>query len=357
MAEPPRPTSFLPEEVIQPVRPRRVLWTWLSVLALVLMVNFVVAPRLLEGGRNLAGWIIGHKWRLLLNLEHPVDDLILGDSSCNQGVNPVTLAHALGDQRAVNLCTIGDMLALNDAWMLQTYIRQFGPPKRVIIVHVYDIWSRDFEWARVGSIPVGLLQLRELRPEVRLQRWQLRSFLESRYFPLYSSNRSLQARLRVGDPRARHAPGPRVVDSLGFLADTTAFPDSVNLDFQGHLKFLSGERFNLSGDNARGLEQIARLAREHGFDVYLASAPVYDRLARAESFQDYVSDVQSALADAGPRIHLVFDQPMAFPAAEMQNADHLVLQAANRYTEALAARIRDIEGGRKAGPPDRVARR
>lgn len=341
-----RRVSYLPEEVIQPVRPRQLLATWLGVLLLVLLANFVVAPRMLEGGRNLAGWIIGHKWRLLLGLSQPVDDLVLGDSSCNQGVNPVTLARALDDAKAVNLCTIGDMLALNDAWMLQTYIERFGPPKRVVIVHVYDIWSRDFEWSRVGSIPVGVLSLRKLRPEIRLKRWQLRSYLESRYFPLYSSNLSLQSRLRAGDPRLRNATSPRRVDSLGFLADTTAFPDSVELDLAGHLKFLAKETFKLSGDNQRSLARIARLADEHGFDVYLASAPVYDRLAEDPGFQRYLAQVQSALASAsgeGSRVHLVFDQPMAFPASQMQNADHLVLDAANRYTEALAAKIRQIE--------------
>lgn len=344
--EDPRRVSYLPEEVIQPVRPRSLLAGWLGVLLLVLLANFVLAPRMIEGGRNLAGWIIGHKWRMLLGLNQPVDDLVLGDSSCNQGVNPVTLARALGDQRAVNLCTIGDMLALNDAWMLQSYLERFGAPKRVVIVHVYDIWSRDFEWSRVGSIPVGVLGLRKLRPEIQLKRWQLRSYLESRYFPLYSSNLSLRARLRAGDPRLRNVPGPRQVDSLGFLADTAAFPDSVELDRQGHLKFLATESFQLSGDNRRGLTRIARLAEEHDFDVYLASAPVYDRLAEEPRFQAYLAQVHEALASAsgeGSRVHLVFEQPMTFPASQMQNADHLVLEAANRYTGALAARIREIE--------------
>lgn len=340
--------SYVPEEVVQPVRPRQVWATWLIVLALVMLGNFVVAPRLLVGGRNLAGWIIGHKWRLLMGLKQPVDDLVLGDSSCNQGVNPVALARALDDRRAVNLCTVGDMLALNDAWMLQTYVERFGAPRRVIIVHVYDIWGRDFNWDRVGSIPIGLLRLRRLQPEVQLKRWQLRSYIESRYFPLYSSNLSLKTKLRAGDPGLRNAPGPRVVDSLGFLADTVAFPDSVEHDFQGHLRFLRENEFSLSSDNARSLRRIARLARDHGFDVYLVAAPVYRKLAEAESFQEYFARVQESLAGMageGSRIHLVFDQPMPFPAGEMQNADHLVLDAANRYTEELARRIRRIEAG------------
>jgi len=350
MTESPGGISYVPEEVVQPVRPRQLWITWIGAFLLVLFLNFLVAPRLLVGGRNLAGWIIGHKWRLLQELKAPVDDLVLGDSSCNQGVNPVTLAEALGDARAVNLCTIGDMLALNDAWLLQTYIARFGPPKRVIIVHVYDIWSRDFNWSRVGSIPVGLTDLRQLRPEVRLKRWQLRSYIESRYFPLYANNLSLQARLRPGDPALRNAPGPRHIDSLGFLADTVAFPDSVEHDLRGHLEFLGQDSFKLSSDNARGLARIAALARQHGFEVYLASAPVYRQLADAPAFQNYFTQVQKALATATGEdspVHLVFDPPLTFAASQMQNADHLVLEAANHYTRALAERIQEIEAGRQ----------
>ncbi len=344
MSQSTRPSSYLPAEVIQPVTPRALLGTWIAVFVLVLLVNVFVAPRMLEGGRNLAGWIIGHKWRMLLRLDHPVDDLVLGDSSCNQGVNPAVLAPALGDRTAINLCTIGDMLTTNDAWMLQTYIERHGAPRRVVIVHVYDIWSRDFDWSRVGSVPVGYFDLRKLRPAMKLERWQLRSYLESRYFPLYSSNRSLQTRLRIGAPE--EAAGPRHVDSLGFLADTVAYPDSVEQDFAGHLRFLARDRFHLSADNARGLRRIAALAEQHDFDVYLASAPVYERLAQAEPFQRYLAEVAQALDSVtGPRsrVRLVFTEPMAFPASEMQNADHLVHSAADRFTRALAEEIVALE--------------
>ena len=345
--------SYVPEEVVQPVRPRQVGTTWILVILLVLLGNFIVAPRLLEGGRNLAGWIIGHKWQLLMEMQQPVEDLVLGDSSCNQGVNPVTLARALGDKRAVNLCTIGDMLALNDAWLLQHYIERFGAPRRVIMVHVYDIWSRNFDATRIGAIPVGLTTLRRLRPEVQLQRWHLRSYLEARYFPMYSSNLSLRTRLRPGDPGSSNTRGPRRVDSLGFLADTVPFPDSVELDLKRHLRFLSNETFKLSRDNERSLRRIASLAKEHDFDVYIASAPVYRGLAESNEFREYFRQVQESLAGfagEGSRVHLIFDPPMEFSAAEMQNADHLVLAAANRYTEALAARILQIETATASGP-------
>jgi hypothetical protein len=350
--------NYLPEEVIQPVRGRQVLATWIGALALVLACNFLLAPRLLEGGRNLAGWIISHKWRMLLGMEQPVDDLILGDSSCNQGVNPAELTRALGDKRAVNLCTIGDMLALNDAWMLQTYIERFGAPKRVIIVHVYDIWSRSFDWNRVGTIPVGLTRLRRLEPEVTLKRWQLRSYMESRYFPLYTNNRSLQSKLRLGDPALELSPGPRRVNPLGFLADSVAFPDSVTKDFQAHLEYLAKNDFKLSRDNARGLAAISALAREHNFPVYLAPAPMYDSLAGNERFRRYYSGVHEALAQASTgNMHLLFDQPMVFPASELQNADHLVVHAANRYTRALAERIRAIEKAAGNGRTKPIAQR
>lgn len=351
-------SSYLPEEIQQPVRPREVVSTVLGVIVIVALCNFFVAPRLIEGGRNLAGWIISHKWHLLLRLNRPADDLILGDSSCNQGVNPVVLGSELDGDRVINLCTIGDMLVLNDAWMLETYIKRFGAPKRVILVHVYDIWNRSFDPARMGSVPVGLTTLRNLKPPVQLRRWQLRTYLESRYFPLYSRNLSLQARLRAGDPAAGERPVSRTVDSLGFLADTVAYPDSVEHDLQGHLRFLNQRSFHLSSDNHRALDRIATLAREHNFNVYLAMAPMYDSLASHPLFQHYYAAIHQALESfTGPesRIRLVFEQPQVFHATELQNADHVVLEAANRYTRALAAAIRDLEETRKSAGPTREA--
>lgn len=93
----------------------------------------------------------------------------------------------------------------------------------------------------------------------------------------------------------------------------------------------------------------AELAMEHDFAVYLAPAPVYQGLAEAPSFRRYHDQVQKSLAGLtgeGSRIHLLFNQPQTFAASEMQNADHLILDAANRYTRALAARIRTIEAAR-----------
>jgi hypothetical protein len=104
----------------------------------------------------------------------------------------------------------------------------------------------------------------------------------------------------------------------------------------------------MSWDNRQSPARIRALAERHGFDMYLASAPIYEGLAAAPAFRRYhalLRESLAGLAGEGSRVHLVFDQPMTFPASEMQNVDHLVRNAANRFTLALALRIREIERG------------
>jgi hypothetical protein len=245
----------------------------------------------------------------------------------------------------VNLCTIGDMLAVNDAWMLDWHIRHYGPPKAVVLVHVYDVWYRSFEPARMGSVPLAYPALRELDPPVRLGRWDLKRYLETRYFPLYANNTSLQTMLRVGDP-ARHGPGEtHDVNALGFLAAREAAPDSVRKDYESHRHWLGNRHFKMSDDNTRALRRIAALAEQYQFDVYLAPAPMYARLAEDPGFRKYYADLERELrrfAPSGGRLHLLLDSLVTFPAESMQNADHVVAGAAKSYTLKLAEAIRSL---------------
>lgn len=336
-------TATQPDETVHPVTLRGVILTFVGALVLVLLCNLFIAPRLLTNAPNLAGWIIGYKWQLLFGLGKPTDWLILGDSSCNQGVDPAVLGEEMNGD-AVNLCTIGDMLAVNDAWMLEWHIRNYGPPKAAVMVHVYDIWNRSFDPARMGSVPLGYSELRELSPPVRLRSRELGKYLETRYLPIYANNRSLQAVLRLGDPLRRGLGATRNVDARGFLAANVAAPDSVRRDFEGHRKWLGGKQFSMSGDNARALRHIAALAEQYQFDVYLASAPIYEGLAEDPEFRKYYADLERELqtfAPSGGRLHLL-PALITFPADSMQNADHVVAGAARSYTRRLAEGIRSL---------------
>jgi hypothetical protein len=72
-------------------------------------------------------------------------------------VVPQLIGGALGGS-AVIACTFRDALLLNDAWMLNLCIRRVGPLKQIILVRVYDVWSRHVSYdVRSDSPPVVLL--------------------------------------------------------------------------------------------------------------------------------------------------------------------------------------------------------
>jgi hypothetical protein len=109
-----------------------VIGGWVLCLTLVLGFN-LVAGQMLEGSTpNRGYWLIQKKWEILRDLEESVDVLVVGDSSCNQGLNNRVL-----DQqtrlRSMNLCTIGDALLLDDLWMLRDYLRRFPVPRAVVL--------------------------------------------------------------------------------------------------------------------------------------------------------------------------------------------------------------------------------
>jgi hypothetical protein len=334
-------------ETIQPAHWREVILTFAGAVVLVLLCNLFVAPRLLMKSPNLAGWIIGFKWHLLQDRDKAADWLILGDSSCNQGVDPAVMTTELGGD-AINLCTIGDMLAVNDAWMLDWHIQHYGPPRSVLMVHVYDVWHRSFEPVRMGSVPLDYWTLRRLNPPVNLKRHELRNYLETRYFPLYANNLSLQGLLRVGDPNQPTLSEAREVNRQGFLAAHEPTPDNVRQDSRSHVRWLEHTtQTKISDDNARALRQIAALAERYNFDVYLAPAPMYAGLAADPSFQKYYAILERELnAFAGGRLHLLLDTLATYPAESMQNADHVLADAAKDYTMRLVAEIQAIRSAR-----------
>lgn len=340
--------QFVPaHETTQPARWRDIVLTFAGAILLIVLCNLFVAPRLLMKSPNLAGWIIGFKWHLLQDRAKAADWLILGDSSCNQGVDPQVMTTELGGD-VINLCTIGDMLAVNDAWMLDWHIQHYGPPKAVLMVHVYDVWHRSFEPVRMGSVPLDYWTLRRLNPPVNLQRHDLRNYLETRYFPLYANNLSLQSLLRVGDPNQPTLSEAREVNGQGFLAAHESTPDNVRQDSRSHVRWLERTtQTKISDDNAKALRQIAALAEQYKFDVYLAPAPVYAGLAGDPSFQKYYAVLERELnAFAGGRLHLLLDTLATYPAESMQNADHVLADAARDYTMRLVAEIQAIRSAR-----------
>jgi hypothetical protein len=333
----------LTEEIVGPARPSRVLGTLLGMLIVFAALNFGAREMLDRATTNRGYWLIQAKWSRLERLTRPIDWLILGDSSCNQGVRPDVLRDKLGGS-VLNLCTMADLLALNDAWMLQRAIARGAKPKNVVIVHVYDIWQRPagarLRETLIPKVPLSWGFWETMRPPLEMSFEQKRAFFLSRYVPLWSENATLSSWARnPAKPFSRSFS----LDENGYMRSDVISPQSVEASYQRHRRFLRGRRFAFSKANRLALEQILLMAEEHDFHVYIANSPLYAGLADNEEFQVYYRDVQEGLRGVvkrSPRLSYVLEEPPVFEASQMENVDHVNHEAAAVYTERLAEAIR-----------------
>lgn len=337
------PRDRLPHELPGAATRGHVLLVLAIALATVVLLNLLAARLLAHHTTNRGYWLVRAKWDLLSNLPAPVDWLVLGDSSCNQGVIPEVLAEQLGGS-ALNACTVGDMLAVNDAWMLARHIERHGPPRHVVLVHVYDMWHRDqralVHQPLLAKIPLPWAYWRSAAPSLDLTGAQERKLWVARHLPLWADNQTLASWLR--HPR-RLWQRDLSLTADGFMAHDQANPASVRRDSKAHLAALHPHRFTLSQINRRALEHIRDLADQRGFDVYLAAGPLHDGLWRDPRFRDHFADLMhtlEGLASHSPRMRVVLPEPVTFPAHSLESADHPVGPAAREYTDELVAAIR-----------------
>ncbi|MGB3492351.1 MAG: hypothetical protein WBA57_06465 [Elainellaceae cyanobacterium] len=333
----------LPQEIVKPVR-KRELWVGLIGTLLVLLLCNGLADLFLNYLNSNRGYfLVSLKWNLLMQQSRPVDWLIVGDSSCNQGVDPDVLMDELGGQ-ALNLCTVGSMLTIDDVWMLEQHINQVGPPRNLVIVHVYDIWHRDVEeetLAHLAQIPLSNDELDKfslplsLEPEDRLELFLHRSI------PLYSANKSLEEWIREPVESFRES-REFIVTDRGFMPRKEINQSLFSQDVRKHLEFVGDHHFERSAINQKTLEQIRTFAEQYQIEVYLTSAPLYEGLYQDEEFRRYFRQMQRSLSDfaeTSDRFHIILKNPVTFNAEEMQNTDHLLAPAAETYTRRLARAI------------------
>lgn len=337
-----KPLGALAVELEHPSSTKVLVRTGLVTLALLALANVGAWAYLRSSPANQGYAIIEAKWELLRAEQEPVEWLVLGDSSCNQGVDPKALESALGG-RALNACTIGDMLAIEDAWMLDEYIQRHGAPKNVIIVHVYDIWHRD------DTVLKGLLwnidsdpeRWRKSQPSISLS-WREGVFTRvAPWLPLYSQSASLQA--LIWQPRRLFAQREIGLSPLGFMSEAQARPEVVERDARAHLKFVQSNKPLLSEPNAEALKHLSALASAHKINVYLVPSPLYEGLWRQDDFRRYYEQTQALIAqqlDSKGRLWSLGSRPMMAAADELQNVDHVTAPAASRYTQQLAASIK-----------------
>lgn len=333
-----RATGHPTGETVVAATPRDVRATIAGIVLLVALANAAAIAFLDRWPVNLGYRVIKEKWRLLLAQRQPADWLVLGDSSGNQAVVPEVLGQALGG-RALNLCTIGALGAWNDAWMLETHIDRVGPPRHVVLVHVYQVWEGEKNVEGLAQVPLPYGYWRGVDPPMPLDRAETWRLVLDRYLPLHSQDRALATLVQYP---WRVFGRPFEIEAQGLMVVTKPTPEVVLKDAESHREYLSKRAFSLSAPNRAALERIGALAESHGFDVSVATGPVFEGLYADPSYRARLAKLDEALrqvASRHPRLRVVPGEPMTFRAEEMQNADHLVLASARRYTAFLAAQI------------------
>ena len=333
----------LPQENLRPSSWLRIVLELLGSLVLLVCINLALIVYLGNLTTNFGYWTIHQKWWLLEDLQHPVDWLILGDSSCNQGVMPEIFVNELGET-ALNLCTIGNLGTVDDLWMLEEYIDRFGPPLHVLIVHVFDIWHRPLDPVILGQAPRpwGFWEEHTLGASLFAdEKIRQESFLD-RYLPLYSHSRTIANILRA-TVTLQHNPFEPAwrLEPDGFLVATDPHVDVVIAGAQDQIKFAAENAFSISPTNDMAMQEIGVLADSWGFEVYMVNSPVYQGLYDDPAYQTYLAGVQRKLAEFDSDYAYVFHiiAVRTFPAESMQNPDHLILTGAVEYTHWLIEQV------------------
>ncbi|MEB3358385.1 MAG: hypothetical protein VKK04_16790, partial [Synechococcales bacterium] len=246
------------------------------------------------------------------------------------------------------LCIFGPLLVFNNAWMLEQHIQQVGPPKNVIIIHVYDLWERDIEdetLAHLSRMPLSKRTWQSFNPRLELNLGHQLQWFSFRYLRLHTSNETIAGFLR--EPVKTFKEGREfTVTPSGFTPKQGAELLDIAEDVEDHLDEIGDEPFAISEINQESLEVIRSLAEEYEFNVYFVASPLYQGLYEQPKFRRYFRRVKRELerfANSSDRLHVLMDDPITFEANQMENVDHLIESGAKIYTRKIAEQIAETQ--------------
>ena len=273
------PSASLPREIPRPVSRLQIVIVMIAALVCVLGLNVIISISdvidRIDGGTQ----VVEQKWKILRSLDQRVDWVILGDSSASNGVVAKQLGISLGGS-AVNLGTLGNMLAVDDVWMLDEYINLYGAPENVIIIHVYDMWSREVETSSFAKVPLSLGFWWSRKPALPSDIGESVELTAFRYLPLY------QSKALVRNP-GRLLIAPNQIESDGFIPVEYAQPSAVKKDLKGHSGIYRAQSFVPSRVNQRAMDRLVDLTREHRINIFVANSPIFEGMKSDPDFQAY----------------------------------------------------------------------
>ena len=334
-----------PSETVRPAAAREVRSLLLGLVATLVLANVAAVVLLEVRNPNRGNWLVREKAALAVT-GAAAETLLIGDSTCNQGLIPSALAPALGGP-VLNLCAIGTLGVVGDTLLLDRYLATHPAPRRVVVSHAPDVWFRPPNLFNVGLLEPGANEAIALKSAGLGGPFSQAKMLAGRWLPLYTSTRSLADFIR----RPSSTWG-RVfsLDAGGFMAVDTANPEQQTRDLREMSALLRETRGPLPPSTVAALKRLGELGRQHGFRVYLLPSALAAPVVAGEGFAAFADRLRAAVAEAlaaggvGANVAWLTSEFRPFPTSQMELSDHLLVGGAEVFTAAVAAQLRRAEG-------------
>ena len=329
----------LPKEIVKRISRKKVIAIIVFPIVIAFLVNTYFISYFENYSRNTFYFVVKRKLSILKQIDTKVDWLILGDSSGNQGVDPSMITDSLGGT-SYNLATYADMTLLDDCWMISDLIKRGLTPKNVIIVRVYDGWSRELNFALYGQYPFSWIFGKAVEPNIKIPKDRRKNLIYSHFLPVQHQADRIKELMK----------SPELFkDELAYLDENGYYPftwgmneRSVRADFKYHQWYTWNRIPKISNHNLIAIDYLIETAEKYNINVYLVNSPLHDELWKESGFVKYyntLADSLSNIFDQSTNIHYLNNPPLLFEMKYLESTDHVTDEGAAIFTEYLISTI------------------
>lgn len=346
----PKPRRSILRRMVRPEGCSGIAASLCCILAVMVVFNCVAywylrgQPESTDGPeRGTAALTTLPPWHTLMDLESPVDTIILGDSTARVDLITGPFADRLGGD-VLNLANNAGSSVLMDAWMLQYYLDKFGAPRNVILLrncHGYE-YTHSVEFMSAVPLQWGYWDRLGVAPA-----WGTREQLElmlSKYNVLYSASDILSDRLR--HPLDLLAQPYKKRDVAPYYSQGSVAESELDMFRRGNTA-TTYSPFHPSADGENAVSAMSEQAGSLGFQLYFVVGPEWDEAYQDPDRQAKVSAMVEWMDQfTDPQyVHILLRSPLVYRADQMQNINHLRPGAERQYSEAVVGEMVAVQNG------------
>ncbi len=325
----------VPQEIIKPTNLYRVFSLLFITFLLVILSNWMAIAFLERTTES------ENKWIMLSHLMEPVDVIILGDSAAFYGVDPDVLNQKL-NKSFLNLGTWANLSAMNDAWLLQSYIDRFGPPKAVIIARYFINWKEGFDRKAGLQIPLSIREWNKLNPLPPKDWRYLLQRLVTRYIPLYAFDRTFRSVASspvsafISFTQLKDSPDSGSRGQFRYLNVHSSHLSNQLNDFQKEMDHRMD--LTISKENLSGIERIRQISESFGFPVFIVEMPLLREVNQIPGVVGIRNNLAQQLKKTteGSRFVRYHTGTFILPESHFYDLTHVNYWGAIKYSSFLA---------------------